>query len=98
MTAPTDALGEKGEWPDPLPPFDKPIDVPAGVNQPVWVLVHVPKTAEAGDYLGQIELTADGWRASVPLSLHVWDFTLPDTPRTASGWVWGWIRRSNTRR
>ncbi|MBI4582038.1 MAG: DUF4091 domain-containing protein [Planctomycetes bacterium] len=84
VTAPTDSLGQAGDWPDPLPPLDGPIDVPAGVNQPIWVLVHVPRDAAASDYLGRIELSANGWSAHVPISLHVWDFALPDKPRTAS--------------
>lgn len=84
VTAPTDKVGQAGEWPDPLPPLDRPLDVPAGVNQPLWILVHVPKTAAPGDYSGRLQLTADGWSAQVPLKLHVWNFTLPDAPRTAS--------------
>lgn len=84
VTAPTDKVGQTGEWPDPLPPLKEPIDVPAGVNQPLWILIHVPKTAAAGDYSGRLELTADGWSAQVPLKLRVWNFTLADTPRTVS--------------
>lgn len=82
---PTDKTGVADEWPDPLPPLDKPIDVPAGINQPIWVLVHVPASAPAGDYLGVLRLTAEGWSASVPLKLHVWDFVLPHVPYTQSG-------------
>jgi len=38
----TDATGVRGWWPDALPPLDRPIDVAAGTNQPLWVLVDVP--------------------------------------------------------
>jgi len=75
---PTDKTGVRDFWPDALPPLSEPIDVPAGQNQPLWVLVHVPKDAEAGDYEGVVSLKAEGFEAEVPLKLHVWDFTLPD--------------------
>jgi hypothetical protein len=84
VRVPTDKTGVADEWPDPLPPFDKPMDVPAGVNQPIWVLVHVPKTAVPGDYQARISLAANDWSASVPLTLHVWAFALPDEPYTQS--------------
>ncbi|MBN2290924.1 MAG: hypothetical protein JXM70_00780, partial [Pirellulales bacterium] len=75
---PTDRTGVRDRWPDALPPLDKPIDVPAGENQPLWILVHVRKNAKAGDYKGNLKLKADGWETTVPLELHVWDFALPE--------------------
>ena len=75
---PTDVTGVVDWWPDALPPILRPLDVPAGVNQPLWVLVHVPKDAVAGDYTGTLSLEAEGWSAKVPLKLHVWNFALPD--------------------
>jgi len=74
---PTDRTGVRDFWPDALPPLDKPLDVAADENQPLWVLVHVPADAQPGDYRGQIELKAEGFAATVPVQLHVWDFTLP---------------------
>ena len=75
---PTDATGVRDWWPDALPPLDKPLDVAAGENQPLWVLVHVPKDAKPGDYTGSIALRAEGWSADVPIRLHAWDFALPE--------------------
>jgi hypothetical protein len=89
VTTPTDAWGKAGAWPDPLPPLKQAIDVPAGVNHPIWVVVHVPRDTPAGDYEGRVELTANDWNASVPLRLHVWDFALPDAPRTVSAFGLG---------
>lgn len=74
---PTDATGVRDYWPDALPPMDGPIDLEAGKNQPLWVLVHVPEDAKAGDYQATLTLKAEGFSAEVPVSLHVWDFTLP---------------------
>lgn len=78
VQVPTDATSTPGPWPDALPPLDKPLDLPAGKNQPLWVLVHVPKDAKPGDYAGQLTLKAQGWSAVVPLRLHVWNFSLPE--------------------
>ncbi len=74
---PTDSTGVRDFWPDALPPIDRPIDVEAGKNQPLWILVHVPETAAPGDYEGTIELTAEGFSQTARLVLHVWDFALP---------------------
>ena len=52
-------------------------------NTPVllWVDVHVPAGAKAGDYAAACDLTVQGGAqpvASVPLRLKVYDFALPD--------------------
>jgi hypothetical protein len=73
----TDATGVRDWWPDALPPLDGGIDVAAGQNQPLWILVDVPRDARAGDYRGVVALEAEGLSAGVPLQLHVWDFALP---------------------
>lgn len=75
---PTDRTGVRDWWPDALPPLADPIDVPAGENQPLWVLVYVPRDARPGDYKGEITLEAEGFSTKVPLALHVWDFVLPE--------------------
>lgn len=75
---PTDAVGCVGDWPDPLPPCDKPFDVPAGENQPLWITVHVPKEASAGTYEGTVTLRADsGAEWTTPVRLRVLGFSLP---------------------
>ncbi len=84
---PTDHTGVRDFWPDALPPLDTPIDVAAGANQPLWILISVPRNAEAGDYTGTVSIEADGFTAEVPVKLRVWDFALPEesTLRTAFG-------------
>jgi hypothetical protein len=75
---PTDAVSCAGDWPDPLPHCDAPFDVAAGRNQPIWITVHVPPDAKAGEYDGAIAITAAGREVwSVPVSLHVLGFALP---------------------
>ena len=78
VTVPTDFSSVAGDWPEPLPPLDKPLDVEAGTNQPLWVRVKAPRDAVAGTYEGQIELKAEEYSAAVPLRVEVFDFTLPD--------------------
>ena len=84
---PTDRGSVAAPWPDPLPPFTKPIALAAGENQPLWIRVHVPRDAAAGVYAGAIELRADGYAADVPLQVTVYGFELPDrmTLTTAFG-------------
>jgi len=75
---PTDATGVRDWWPDALPPLDQPLEIAAGQNQPLWLLVYVPQDALPGDYSGSVRLAAEGFAAEVPLRLHVWDFALPE--------------------
>jgi len=92
---PTDATGVRDYWPDALPPLDTPIDVEAGHNQPLWVLVHVPEDAKPGDYHATLALKAEGFSAKAPILLHVWDFTLPKQNhlKTAFGFSPGEVYR-----
>ena len=58
-----------------------PFEVFKGQNQPIWVDVHVPKNASAGVYKGKFKVSASGISpAEIPVTLTVWDFTLPDGP------------------
>jgi len=94
----TDRVGRPGDWPDPLPPFNGPIDLPAGRNQPLWVRVTVPRGTRPGAYTGAVRMTADEFSADVPLRVEVYDFDLPDrtTCTTAFGFspgdVWRYHR------
>ena len=70
--------------PDPLVPLNLATDrfsLDPGRNLVFWVMVGVPATATAGEYTGELSLTADaGPLAAVPLSLRVRDFALPQRP------------------
>lgn len=84
VTRPTDETGAVAPWPDPLPPFAGPLDVPGGTNQPLWIRVRVPRDASPGMYEGSVRLTAEGYEADVPLHVEVYDFSLPDRPTCTS--------------
>ncbi len=87
---PTDAYGKAGLWPDPLPSYRTPETLAPGRNYPFWITVKVPKETPTGVYEGKVQLTsADGWSEEVPVSLEVWDFTLPDSPTMRSGFGLG---------
>ena len=58
-----------------------PFEVFKGQNQPIWVDVYVPKNVPAGLYKGKFTVTAAGnISGQIPVTLTVWDFTLPDGP------------------
>ncbi len=58
-----------------------PFEVFEGQNQPIWVDVHVPRDAPAGTYEAKLRVsTRSRASAEIPVSLTVWDFTLPDGP------------------
>ena len=92
---PTDENGAAGWWPDPLPPYDGPFTAPANENHPLWITVYVPASAAPGEYRGTITLTADGWKAEVPIRLRIRTFALPARPsvRSSFGMPTDFIRR-----
>ena len=54
--------------------------IPGQRNQSVLAEVYVPHEAPAGAYRGALEVSADGVKPfQVPVELHVYGFTLPDT-------------------
>jgi hypothetical protein len=57
------------------------VRAPRDVNQPLWIDVYVPKTAAPGEYTGMITVSSATQRPlTVPVTLTVWDFELPETP------------------
>ncbi len=56
----------------------KPIDDAAVL--PVYVRIRVPKDAAAGEYRGQLSLSANGQSFVVPIQLHVAAWAIPDPP------------------
>lgn len=95
IAQPTDATGTAAPWPDPLPSLSAPLNLAPNINQPFWVRVRVPKDAKPGVYQGSIRLHADGYNATVPVQLTVWNFALPDslTCQTAFGFSPGTVYR-----
>jgi len=66
--------------PDPF--WEEPaIPVKAQQAQPLWLEVHLPDNAQAGDYDGLLAVNADGSKFTLPVNVHVWDFALPAQQR-----------------
>lgn len=96
-----------GWYPDALLPFVDPatgrppeggryradlVTVAPNSNQGYWIDVHVPRGTPAGRYVGEIQVRSAGAiLASVPLTLEVWPFALPDEIALASNF--GDLRR-----
>jgi hypothetical protein len=91
-----------GWYPDALIPFNDPetgkpitgarleavpFDVKAGNNQPIWVDLLVPRSAEPGKYSGNYTVTSDQGSFTGPISLRVWNFTLPAAPTLKSSFL-----------
>ena len=81
-----------GWYPDGLIPFRHPVtrkalpaarlravpfDLPANQTHGFWVDLHVPPDAKCGTYRGVYRVSAGGKEAQVPVTLTVWDFSLP---------------------
>ena len=93
VTMPTDYRGWRGEWPDPLPLYESPQTLGAGENHSFWITIKTPEGKPAGTYTSTLTLSdSNGWRVEIPISLKVWDFTLPKTPSVRSSFgLWGHI-------
>jgi hypothetical protein len=75
----------RARWGEPLVTtghdmYAVPAEIFEGQNQPIWVDVRVPKDVPAGVYRGVFRVIAREGEAEVPVTLTVWDFTLPDGP------------------
>lgn len=70
--------GWPGLWPDPLLPRST-FSLFPDRAQPIWITVSASPKTLAGDYKGMVRLVAEGQTlASLPFSVHVWDFALPE--------------------
>ncbi len=100
VTEPSTAMyGEQstsgpGWYPDPLVPAGAPdgglpCDISAGLNQGVWVDIRVPDEAPPGIYAGDLRVIAAGEaEVVIPVSLEVWDFSLPDETHLPSFFIY----------
>lgn len=95
IAQPTDGAGASGPWPDPLLPIREPLALAANSNHAFWIRIHAPREARPGVYRGTLKLHAEQWKASAPVELTVYDFTLPDrmTCTTAFGFSPGNVFR-----
>ncbi|OGV50515.1 MAG: hypothetical protein A2017_01375 [Lentisphaerae bacterium GWF2_44_16] len=65
---------------DPLMP-EKTVPLKTGVNSPFWVMVNVPQNTAPGIYEGSLKIICGKTEtASIPLSLKVRSFAIPEMP------------------
>ena len=91
-----------GWYPDALIPFTDPstgrplsgaslqavpFDLKGETNQPIWVDLLIPRTAKAGQYSGFYTVTSNNGSVTGPISLTVWNFTLPAAPALKSSFL-----------
>lgn len=88
ITAAHDHYDRPGPWPDPLWPLDSgdTFQFPANQNQPLWFTIRVPWDAAPGVYQGTVTIGTTG----VPVSVEVWDFSLPREIHLHSEWGFSW--------
>jgi len=77
ITKPTDHTCTRGLHPDPLPPLRTPLAIARDFSQPLWLTLYVPPDTAPGDYNGTLELAFSSGSLSIPLRVHVYDFTMP---------------------
>jgi|GEM_PF-2493774 len=66
-------------WPDALIPqhLQSKITIEPGKSEVFWLTVRVPQNAEAGNYLGRLDVWANGEKQTVYVPLHVEPFAIP---------------------
>ncbi|MBT4814239.1 MAG: DUF4091 domain-containing protein [Lentisphaerae bacterium] len=76
--------GWAGWWPDPILPTST-VDLVPGQTQPIWLTFKTTADAKPGVYRGAVRVLAEGKSiASLPYTVTVWDFALPDTHSLAA--------------
>lgn len=74
-----------GPMPDALKPWTGTMSLPDPSEKlsgqqygSIFCEVYIPFDAQAGDCSGELELTEAGKKISIPVSVHIWNFALPD--------------------
>ncbi|MCP4362154.1 MAG: DUF4091 domain-containing protein, partial [Chloroflexi bacterium] len=76
ITQTSDSLGRTGAYPDPLWPLQNgdTVNLTAAENTSFWITLHVPTATAAGDYTANVQIGG----INVPITLHVFNFAIPD--------------------
>lgn len=81
----------EGPYPDVLFPEGHRDVADKGTNYSLWLTVHAPMDAQAGEYTARLTLDIGGRPVTVPLRVRVWDFALPEVAPVATslfGFAW----------
>lgn len=87
ISRPTDALGERGDWPDPLFRMESgEFEAAGNSTQPVWLRFFVPPGRSKREPTeGSSKFPPEVNRGKIPVSLRVYGFRLPRYPRRPLG-------------
>lgn len=70
---------KNGPLPDPITPLNQPEPpIPSRTSASVHADVYVPHNARSGEHRGRLTLRNGDQSLTLPVTLQVWDFTLPD--------------------
>lgn len=87
IETPTDSIGHKGLWPDPLPPYAEPFSATKNENKPLWLTVYIPDNTVAGKYNGEIKIIFDDKKKiTIPIEISVFNFNLSDETHTKTAY------------
>ncbi|UCF37587.1 MAG: DUF4091 domain-containing protein [Acidobacteriota bacterium] len=56
-----------------------PLRVSRRYNQSIWIEIYTGRDRPSGSYQGTLEVTADSTLYTIPVTLNLWDFNLPET-------------------
>lgn len=83
----SDYYGALGRWPDPLPRLSGPIDLDAGLNQPLWITVYAPRNQLPGIYKGMVTVQAEGMTpVEIPFQVTIHNAVLPAETHTETAY------------
>lgn len=81
----SDAMGEKGLWPDPLVPLTGSFKLAARKSQGIWLRIKVAADTAPGKYIGNATIKSGPTElARIAIALDVWKATLPQVPTLPS--------------
>ena len=82
----TDSMSSFDFWPDPTPEIKgEKVEVAKNVVQPILIRYSIADNTKAGLYKGVIKIKSDSKIVNLPISLKVFDFSLPEKPALRSG-------------
>ncbi len=72
-------LSKFDKWDDALVPFDS-LNLKAGHKTVVWMTIYIGKNVKPNSYTGIIDILYNNRKIEIPITLIVWEFTIPETP------------------
>ena len=64
-----------------------PFEVKAGLNQPIWVDLSIPRSTAPGQYSGTYTVSSNQGESTGSISVKVWNFELPAAPALNSAFL-----------